>query len=387
MPPVLFLQSDVQNPYALYEIMLAENPVYWDEASQLWAVYAYQDCVSILLNNAALIPPINQNNKDGLNEYALIITNDLARLSNGMQHSIAREVALLLFQKIKMVSIDGITWKLLQGQRNRGQIDFVQSICKQLPVMVMLKSFGFIDADADFICAKMDQLVKIMLPVKTAEQVKNCNDTAKEIYSITEKHLLASGIHHSIIKALHEKYNIEGDKIMNACVSNLIGLFIQGYDAGRGILSNTLLQIIGKDGFVEDDFADKVFIEKSVIETLRFNPPVQNTRRIAAENILIHNTEVKMGQSILVVLAAANRDAQHFKNAGKYDIERGNNGEHLTFGIGHHMCVAKHFSVYMATEALSCLFSRYKKITLQKDIPYEPAVNVRLPKQILLALS
>ena len=388
MPPVLFLQSEVQNPYALYKTMLAENPVYWDEANQLWAVYAYRDCVSILSNNAALIPPINQNNKHGLNEYALLITNDLARLSNGMQHSIAREVALLLFKEIKMVSIDGIAWKLLQGQRNQDQIDFVQSICKQLPVMVMLKSFGFIDADADFICAKMGQLVKIMLPVKTAEQVKNCNDTAKEMYSITEKHLLASGIHHSIIKTLQEKYNIDGDKIMNACISNLIGLFIQGYDAGRGILSNTLLQIIGKDGFVKDDFADKVFIEKSVTETLRFNPPVQNTRRIAAENILIHNTEVKMGQSILVVLAAANRDAQHFKNAGMYDIERNNNAGHLTFGVGHHMCVAKHFSVYMATEALSCLFSRYKKITLlEKDIPYEPAVNVRLPEQILLALS
>jgi cytochrome P450 len=388
MPPALFLQSDVQNPYALYETMLAENPVYWNEVNQLWAVYAYKDCASILSNQRAHIPPINQNNKDGLNEYALLITNGLARLSNGMQHTIAREVAMLLFQKIKTVSIGGIAGKLLQDQRNPDQMDFVQSICMQLPVMVMLKSFGFKDEDADFICAKMDQLVKIMLPVKTTEQVKNSNDTAKEIYSITEKHLFASGIHYSIIKAMHKKYTIDPDKIMNAGISNLIGLFIQGYDAGRGVLSNTLLQIMEKDNFRKTDFANKIFIEKSVIETLRFDPPVQNTRRIAAENILINNTEVKMGQPILVVLAAANRDAKQFKHAGTYNIERDNNGEHLTFGAGHHMCVAKQFSVYLATETLFYIFNRYKKVALlEKDIQYEPAVNVRLPKEILIALS
>ena len=30
MTTTLFLQSEVQDPYELYETMLSENPVYWD---------------------------------------------------------------------------------------------------------------------------------------------------------------------------------------------------------------------------------------------------------------------------------------------------------------------------------------------------------------------
>ncbi|MEP6747158.1 MAG: cytochrome P450 [Bacteroidota bacterium] len=386
MPPVLFLQSDVQDPYAGYAGMLRENPVYWDDKNKLWAVYSYKGCVSILTNPAAHIPSINQNNKDGLNEYALLIAGHVARLSNNIQHTIAREIAMLLFQNVKNISIKSIADKLLQDQNNPAETDFVHSICKRLPVMVVLKSFDFDDKAVDFICGRMERLVNIMLVVKTAEQVKHINEVAGEIYVITEKHILATGIHRSIIKLLNGKYGVGPGELIAACICNLVGLFIQAYDAGRGVLSNTLLQILTNDT-TELNITDKVFIEKWVIETLRFNPPVQNTRRIAAENILLDNAEIKQGESILVVLAAANRDPETFNLPTVFDIKRSNNAEHLTFGFGHHQCVAKQFSVYMATETLAYFFYRYKIKLVERVIEYEPLVNVRLPREILISLA
>jgi cytochrome P450 len=69
-------------------------------------------------------------------------------------------------------------------------------------------------------------------------------------------------------------------------------------------------------------------------------------------------------------------------------VKRINNAEHLTFGIGGHMCLARHFSINMATEALSYLFEKYKMVNLaDDDIKYEPRINVRLPKNILISLT
>src|SRR5450432_3727001 len=209
MPATLFLQSDVQDPYALYNIMLEENPVYRDEANQLWAVYSYKSCVSVLTNKAAHIPTINLNNKDGLNEYALLITNHLARLTNDTEHTIAREIAVLLFQKIKNISIAAIVEQLLYNNSEDGHTDWVNSICKKLPVMAVLKSFGFDEEDTNFISGRMEQLVAIMLTHKTPEQVEQINEIANQVYVITEKFLFTSGIQHSITKSLHEKYKTE----------------------------------------------------------------------------------------------------------------------------------------------------------------------------------
>ena len=135
------------------------------------------------------------------------------------------------------------------------------------------------------------------------------------------------------------------------------------------MLSNSLLQVINNGNLSANNFANKGYFEKSVIETLRFDPPVHNTRRIAVDDIVINNILIKKGQAILIVLAAANRDPKQFKNPNIYNIERANNTEHLTFGIGSHKCPANHLSVRLATETLAWLFNKYKTIQLvEKDI-------------------
>lgn len=384
-----FLQSVVKDPYKIYETMLSDNPVYWDDTNQLWAIYSYENCKAILSNSFANIPVINLNNKDGLNEYALLMTDQFVRLSNGIQHELAREAAILLLAKTNTVSINEVVEKLLQNIDYKAEIDWVNSICKKLPALVVLKSFGFNDNDCDFIAGKTEQLVKIMLPNKTPEQVRAINEVSKEIYLITEKHLLAASIYKSVIKTLSEKYKTETDKIISLCVSNLIGLsIIQGYDANRGLLSNSLLQILNHGNSLCNDVTDAAYLRKSVIETLRFDPPVHNTKRVAVNDIILNDEVIKKGETIFIVLASANRDPKKFTSPNIFDIDRTNNNEHLSFGLSGHTCPAKHFSVNLATETLSCFFKRYKNIKLlEKNILYEPTVNVRLPKNILISFS
>jgi cytochrome P450 len=257
-------------------------------------------------------------------------------------------------------------------------MDWVNSVCEKLPVLTVLKSFGYEENDVVFISEKMESLVKIMLPQKTEEQVKSINEISEQFFSIVEKQLSSLPFYKKIADEISKSEFISAEEIKTICVSNLIGLFIQSYDAGRGILSNSLLQIMQ-----HKTFSNKTEIEKSVIETLRFDPPIHNTRRIATETFYIGESQIKKHDSILVVLAAANLDAEKFENPLVFDIERSNNNENLTFGIGGHMCLAKYFSIHLATEALWFLFNRYKMIKLlENNIQFEPMINARLPKTI-----
>ena len=159
-------------------------------------------CFAILL----LIFPLMPGNKDGLNEYALLITGKLARLSNGVQHEMAKQAAMLLFDNMKAIATNEIIEKLVEKESNKREIDWVNSICKKLPLMAVLKSFDFNEEDCDFILGKTEQLVKIMLPNKTPEQVAAINEISKEIYTITEKHLSATNFYKPLLNSISEKY-------------------------------------------------------------------------------------------------------------------------------------------------------------------------------------
>lgn len=383
MSSTLFLQSDIQDPYLTYKSMLDKNPVYWDDENKIWAIYSYKDCVEILKNTHAFIPRINPNNEQKLNKYALDILNNVTRLSNGIQHEINREIAHLLFANLKSVEIHTIVLQLIQNDLIENKIDWIGSVCKKLPVLIVLKSFGFTENDCAFVLENISSLVKIMLPNKTEEEVKSINEVSEDFFSIAEKQLSSLDFYKPLLNKISESETLSPDEIKKISVSNLIGLFIQSYDAGRGILSNSLLQILHYK-----TFTNKTEIEKSIIETLRFDPPIHNTRRIANADITLGETLIKKGEKILIVLASANRDSEKFENESNFDIERFNNNENLTFGIGGHMCLAKHFSINLATEALWFLFKEHKTITLlENNIEYEPMVNARLPKNIWMLIQ
>lgn len=383
MTSSLFLQSDIKDPYSFYKSMLEKHPIYWDKTSKIWAIYSYEYCVEILKNINVEIPKINQNNEQQLNEYALKILNNLTRLSNGIQHEISKEIAMQLFSNMKSIDIIEIISSLIKNDLIKDEIDWVNSVCKKLPILVLLKSFDFEENDCDFISKKIESFVKIMLPQKTEEQTELTNNNSEKLYSIVEKHLSSLPFYDSLLIKTSNQFNLSIEEIIPIPVSNFIGLCIQSYDAGRGILSNSLLQIIQ-----HKTFSNKIEIEKSVIETLRFDPPIHNTRRIATKDFDIGESQIKKGDSILIVLASANRDSQKFENAMNFDIERINNNENLTFGIGGHMCLSKYFSIHLTTEAIWYFFQNYKSVSLlENQIQYEPLINARLPKNIWISIQ
>lgn len=379
----LFLQSDMKDPYTLYEQLLQQRPVYRDDGNNLWAVYSYNGCKTILGNAGAQVPPGNRENKAGLNKYASCITDRLARLSNGERHDAARQAAVGLFEHMQPIDLAGPMSGMLLSR-----MDWVDAVCRKLPVMAVAQCLGFKEKESLLIAGGIDNLVKIMRPVKTAQDEEDINSVSRNIYQIAEQQLARSSFYKDLCMAIERKQLIGESEASALVVSNLIGLFIQSYDAGRGLLSNALLQAVGNESLQRDHLTDMRYVEKIIVETLRFDPPVHHTRRLAGTDMFIDGTLLKKGDTILVVLAAANRDPRQFSQPGVFDTERSNNAGHLTLGGGSHRCPAHHFCVALATQCLLYLFSHYKNVRLiQKDLQYEPVTNVRLPKNILISLQ
>ncbi len=353
----------------IYIRQLKNDPLYWNEDLNCWVTYSYNFCKAILLNNDAQIPGLALENDSLLNDKAKLLIKKLTRLRNNEQHHDARQAALLIYQNMKSVSVAKLLENLLSNVKTN-EFDWVATVCKQLPLLIILKGLGFDDDDCVFVTDHIPFLVKIMSPNKTESDVIAINRVINKFYAISEKYI------HSV--------NEDEDKVTELFVCNLIGLFIQCYDVGRGILTNTLLNLVHYYHNQKPHLTD---IKKMVIETLRFDPPVHNTRRIAINDILIGGELIKAGQSILIVMAAANLDQSIFKDPELYNPARNNNDQHLTFGIGAHNCLAKHLTIDMAAETCSFLIEKYRHISIpQQELKYEPQLNVRLVKELMINL-
>lgn len=372
MTNALFLQSDVADPYSVYARMLATHPVYWDPANNIWAVYSYDACRSLLNNNLAEIPDQNNAAIGMMNAYAAIIVSHLARLSNPPLHPMIRQALLRLFERMQPIDTEGLLEDLL-APHSRAEFDWIDAVCKRLPALSILKGFHFAQQDIDVILPCVERLTKIMLPNKTVQQIEDVNAVAETIYPLVERRVRQMSMP-------------ESESLLAIYVSNLIGLLIQSYDAGRGILGNALLQQLANRP--SDADCTTQYFQDAVTETLRFDPPIHNTRRVLIDDVVIGNETLRKGQAVLLVLAAANRDPAKFVHPDRYDICRSNNAEHLTFGSGMHMCVAKHLSVRLAADVLLAVFGKFKRVELlKKEIAYESLINARLPKKIVISLD
>ncbi|MGV9249510.1 cytochrome P450 family protein [Streptomyces sp. NPDC003710] len=73
---------------------------------------------------------------------------------------------------------------------------------------------------------------------------------------------------------------------------------------------------------------------QAVEEGLRHSPPVRLLRLIAQEAADIEGCPVGAGESVVVLVEAANKDPRVWTDPGRYDLSRTDSARHLTFGAG-----------------------------------------------------
>jgi cytochrome P450 len=99
---------------------------------------------------------------------------------------------------------------------------------------------------------------------------------------------------------------------------------------------------------------------------LRYDSPVQFTARIAKQNVEIRGQKIYRGQSVLLMLGAANRDPEQFHDPDRLDIGRQEN-RHLAFGHNIHYCIGAALGRIEAQIAIQTILQRMPELQLESQ--------------------
>jgi P450-derived glycosyltransferase activator len=97
-------------------------------------------------------------------------------------------------------------------------------------------------------------------------------------------------------------------------------------------------------------------------ETLRFDPPVQQYRRVAHEQIELAGATLPVDAELAIIAGGANRDPQVFADPDTFDITRRIGADTLAFSAGIHYCMGASLAKLEAEIAFEALVARMPRL-------------------------
>ncbi len=107
-------------------------------------------------------------------------------------------------------------------------------------------------------------------------------------------------------------------------------------------------------------------VKTAVEEMLRFDGPFKGVTRAAQNDFEWEGRHIRRGDTLILMLAAANRDPQVFDAPQRFDVERKPN-PHVAFGVGIHYCLGAALAQMEAQVAFTRILRRMPELRLAGD--------------------
>jgi hypothetical protein len=136
-------------------------------------------------------------------------------------------------------------------------------------------------------------------------------------------------------------------------------LLVAGFETTVNLIGNGVLALLDNPEQWQALCADPAGLApKAVEETLRFDPPVQRTGRVALEPVELEGSLVAKDEWVIPLIGGANRDPEVYASPGTFDLHRAPAAEHLAFSSGIHYCIGQPLARLEATIAFQLLAER-----------------------------
>jgi cytochrome P450 len=189
---------------------------------------------------------------------------------------------------------------------------------------------------------------------------------------------------------------VDGRPIGEAAIGLTLIVFAAAIDTSACLLGNALY-LLGAHPEQRHWLSNNLHhIPSAVEEVLRFEAPLQVTKRVAATDALLGGSEIEADTDVYVIYGAANRDHRRFDDPDRFDIHR-EPKRNLAFAEGVHHCIGAPLARLEANMVLEQVLTRMPDYSLQpgstrfeshmmrgpQNLPVDPAsVGQRKPEPV-----
>jgi cytochrome P450 len=352
--------------YATFARMREHDPVFcqpgMDGETPIWWVTRYEEAEAVLLDDErfvrdprlALAP---EQLAAGLPDFfAFIDSNMLNR--DGDDHRRLRRLVSKAFTP-RMIErlrprIQEIADELIDRVSAAGEMELVTEFAFPLPITVIAELLGVPAADRERFRQWSGAMVSPALAATELEEAGALLGAFVEyLLALFAERRQAPG--EDLVSALVAVED-GGDTLSEEELCSMVALLIvAGHETTVSLIGNATLALLTHPEQRAGVERDPSLLPRAVEELIRYDGPVERTlNRWATVDVELGGRTIRRGETVIVILGAADRDADRFESPDALDLAA-ERERHLGFGRGSHFCLGAPLARLEAEIALGTL--------------------------------
>jgi cytochrome P450 len=358
-------------------------PAIYMAAYDAWMVTRHEDCVRVLRDpqtfssrDVITLPAVPSELRDRFPKGFALETGVAAL--DPPEHSRLRKVIQPPFTarrsgewegRIRALA-DAIVDELVDEHGGSRTADLVPAFCHKLPVGVIAMMLGAPLADAPKLHAWTLDLVSLFgNPLLGHDEMLRIavGQVEFEEYSaaLVEQRRRAP-VEGDFVTSLIAAVSDGGEPVLSdqEILGIVVGTIFAASDTAATAIGHVVHSLLAERALWERVRDDRALTEAAVEETLRLRDPSRAARRTATRDCEIGGVPIPEGSAVYVHLWSAGHDEAVFDDPESFVIGRGNVREHLTFGLGPHVCPGAPLARLEMRVSLECLLDRLPSLRL-----------------------
>ncbi len=332
----------------------ASGPVVWVAALDGWVVLSRDTAVTVMRD------AVRFTVDDPRFSTAQVVGPSMLSL-DGAEHRRHRDPFAAAFLPAVVTTrdgaaIDATARRLVAELRPAGQAEFRRQLAGPLAVAVAAGALGLGNVPVVDLLGWYDLIVAAVDGVSRGESVSSTGVAAFESLAGA---LRSAADNPSSLLAEVATALTDDELVANAAV-----FLFGGIETSEGMTSNLLHHLLAHPEQWAAVSADRSLVEAAVEESLRLEPAAARVDRYATADVELEGASIRERDLVIVSLAAANRDPQHFPDPDRFDLRRANNRGHVTFAQGPHACIGAQLARLETRAALNAVLDLLPGIEL-----------------------
>jgi cytochrome P450 len=380
-----------ENPYPQYQAMREHEPVH-ESPFGIWLLFRYDDVLRFLRDPSLSVEDANAKPTllDQFADEVLGADRERERGTRAMlnrdppDHTRLRKLVSKAFTPRRIEGlrprIQELVDEALDRAADAGRMELIADYAFALPFAVISEMLGMPPTDSEKLREWSGTLVRTLEPVADPALMHAILDAAENMRSlvldvIAWKRANLSDDLLSGLLAAEENGDMLSDEEL---LEQVMLLYIAGHETTVNLIGNGTLALLRNRDQLERLRADPTLENTAVEELLRYDSPVQMSRRVTLKDVEVGGKTIPGGVFVVCGLASSNRDEAHWgPTAARVDIARPNAKEHLSFGGGAHYCLGAALARLEAQVAIGSLVRRFATIEPTAEPVWNGRVNLR----------
>jgi cytochrome P450 len=381
----LLTAEATDDPYSVFAELREADPVHWSQPHKTWLLTRYAE-VSTAFQNRKLssdrIRPMLAARgaaAGGANEMpadaVLRMMSGWMVLSDPPAHTRLRRLAAGAFKAQHIAGLGERAGRLVDGFLDDfvagGQTDLVEHVAYPLPATIIAELLGAPAADRDRFRQWSDELALVAFgaggdarPERHERALRGLREMSEYFGELIAQRRAAPA--DDMLGALLAGDEHGGHLTDGELVGMLALLLFAGHETTTNAIANGVLTLLRNPNQLQRLRHDPRLMSTAVEELLRVDGPIKVLIRWVLEDHALLGKQVRQGQRVYLLTAAANRDPDKFTDADRVDIARTPN-PHIAFGKGVHACIGAQLARLEMRVAIARILERLPDLRLAED--------------------